>query len=347
MKHILLLLLTLNIHVFAQGDFKKLMEGANQKFNVKSYKLAITEYDNTIKLVSADIDKIIAAKAQITPEKKYVLEPYTKRAQCFYFTNNFTAMKTDMETIAAVDTANADVKVLKAYFKHKSGDKINSCIGLRQAGKKGDLFAKKVFDECFCWTEGVNLANEGTSKNNLRKYDEALVALENALSILPDSGYIHTEKAKALLGLEKGEEALKELRIAVHHSKKNYKTYYLMGQIYNSLDKSDSAYECLTKAVDLSKGNYDVVYLRATTAEKIEQWNAAVFDLLHCSKQKPDDGKLYLKIAEIKHHKQNDLLGACDYYHAAANRGVEEAKEMSTNCNNLKYMKKNLKKDND
>ena len=204
--------------------------------------------------------------------------------------------------------------------------------------------AKQVFEECFCWSEGVNLAKESASKNALKKYDEAFELIEKAIKILPDSGSFYAEKGKALMGKNEHEKALKELKHAAQLNKSNYKVYYYLGMAYNNLSKSDSAFESLTTAVNLSRNNFDVIYLRAEVAEKMEQWNAAVFDLQQCIKIRPGDGKLYFKVAEIKHYKQEDLLGSCEFYNSAFGRGLEEAKEMADNCNNPKYMKKNLKR---
>ncbi|MFL5751849.1 MAG: tetratricopeptide repeat protein [Bacteroidia bacterium] len=344
MKKLLLLLSSISLTSFAQGDFKKHMDSGNQKYKIKSYNLAIPDYDNAIKLVSVDIDKMIAAKTQISEDKKYMLEPYVKRASCFYFAGNASLMKGDLEKVAALDSTNPDAKALRAYDKFKSGDKVKGCMGMQTQARKGSAIAKQVFDECFCWSEGVNMAKEATSKNNLRKYDEALPLAETALEILPDSGYIYAEKGKALIGLKKNEEAVKALRIGASLNKSNYKIYYQLGIAYNNLEKTDSAYIFLNTAATLSRNMYEIIFMRAEIAERLEQWNAAVFDLQNCIKQKPDNGDLYYRIALIKHNHQDDLLGACEYYNGASARGNEEAKEMATNCNNQKYMKSHLKK---
>ncbi len=145
------------------------------------------------------------------------------------------------------------------------------------------------------------------------------------------------------MGKNENDKALRVLKKGATLNKTNYKIYYLQGMAYDKLNKNDSAFESLTTAVNLSKNNFEVIRYRAGLAEKMELWNAAVFDLQQCINIRPNDATLYMKIAEIKHNKQNDLLGACEYYNAALNKGHEEAREMAGNCNNPKYMKKNLK----
>ncbi|HEY1039950.1 MAG TPA: hypothetical protein VGF30_11125, partial [Bacteroidia bacterium] len=56
-------------------EFTKALESGNQKYKVKSYKLAITDYDAAIKVIAPDVDKMLAAKTQIPADKKFMLEP--------------------------------------------------------------------------------------------------------------------------------------------------------------------------------------------------------------------------------------------------------------------------------
>jgi tetratricopeptide (TPR) repeat protein len=114
--------------------------------------------------------------------------------------------------------------------------------------------------------------------------------------------------------------------------------------VYIKADKLDSAFDDLNICLDLKKDYYDGYLLRAEVDEKQEKWNNAIFDYKQLIAMRPDYGMNYYKIALIKYNNLNDLLGACDMYKAAADRGIEEAKEMAANCANPKYMKKNLQK---
>jgi len=103
----------------------------------------------------------------------------------------------------------------------------------------------------------------------------------------------------------------------------------------------------MNTCLKLNSTLYEGYLMRADIAEQSEQWADVIFNLKNCIKKKPDDGKLYYRVAVIMHEKQDDLHEACDYYRSASTKGVEEAKEMATNCDNLKYMKthgKNTKK---
>ena len=253
-------------------------------------------------------------------------------------------MKADAEKVLVLDPKNADGLALMAYTKHKAGDKKGGCSIAREQINRGSEIAKKVFEDCFCWSEGITLYKEGMTQANLKRYDSALVKLNKALVILPDSGSIYAERAKVYLEKNEPEKALADLFMAISKKTSNYKVYYLRAQVYIKADKLDSAFDDLNICLDLKKDYYDGYLLRAEVDEKQEKWNNAIFDYKQLIAMRPDYGMNYYKIALIKYNNLNDLLGACDMYKAAADRGIEEAKEMAANCANPKYMKKNLQK---
>jgi tetratricopeptide (TPR) repeat protein len=315
-------------------------EDGNTKFKNKSYSLAIQSYDKAITLIEAD-----AKKESINYDiKKCRVDVYTRCATCYYNTGNYTAMKADADKILSIDTGNADARALLAYLNHKAGNKKAACTAARIQITNGSEVAKKVFEDCFCWGEGMTLYKDGMTQGNLKRYDAALVKLNEALAILPDSGSIYAERAKVYLEKNETEKAVADINTAIAKKTKNYKVYYLRAQAFIKADKLDSAFEDLNQCLELKKDYYDAYLLRAEVAEKQEKWNNAIFDYNQLIKIRPDFGMNYYKIALVKHNGMNDLLGACDMYSAAAARGVEEAKEMAANCANPRYMKKNLVK---
>ena len=315
-------------------------EDGNTKFKGKSYSLAIQSYDKAITQIEAD-----AKKPNLNYDIKVcTIDAYARRATCYYNTGNYSAMKTDAEKVLSLDTGNADALALLAYFKHKAGNKKDACAIMRKQTTKGSEVSKKVFEDCFCWSEGIKLYKEGTTESNLKRYDADMIKLNEALSILPDSGSIYAERAKVYLEKNESEKALADLHMAIAKKTSNYKVYYLRAQAFIKADKLDSAFEDLNQCLNLKKDYYDGYLLRAELDEKQEKWNNAVFDYNQLIKMRPDFGMNYYKSALVKHNGLNDLLGACDMYTAAANRGVEEAKEMAVNCANPKYMRKNLEK---
>jgi tetratricopeptide (TPR) repeat protein len=326
------------------ADFKKNYEDGNSKYKVKSFSLAVVSYDKAIALVQSEADEAIKSKVLLSADKKYISDVYAKRAACYYNTSNYGAMKADADKVLALDSANTDAKALLAFQQHKAGDKKGGCTVLRKQINNGSEIAKKVFEDCFCWSEGIALYKEGMTQSNLKRYDVALVKLNEALSILPDSGSIYAERAKVYLETDQPEKSLADLHTAIAKKTSNYKVYFLRAKAYIKAEKLDSAFEDLNQCLNLKKDYYDGYLLRAEVDEKQEKWNNAVFDYNQLIKMRPDYGMMYYKVALVKHNNMDDLLGACEMYTAAANRGVEEAKAMAANCADIRYMKKNLKK---
>ncbi|MHB8261287.1 MAG: tetratricopeptide repeat protein [Bacteroidia bacterium] len=325
-------------------DFKKNYEDGNIKYKAKSFSLAILSYDKAIAIVQTEADNAIKAKTALSEDKKYISDVYARRATCYYHTGNYSAMKTDDERVLLLEPNNMDALATLAYLKYKAGDKKGGCSAAREQISRGSEVASRVFEDCFCWSVGYALYKEGVTQANLKRYDTALVMLNKALAIIPDSGSIYAERAKVYLEKNEPEKALADLYTAIAKKTNSYKVYYLRAQVYIKADKLDSAFEDLNTCLDLKKDYYDGYILRAELDEKQEKWNNAIFDYNLLIKMRPDFGMNYYKIALVKHNNLNDLLGACEMYTAAANRGVEEAKEMAANCANPKYMKKTLQK---
>ncbi len=324
-------------------EFKKHMEDANMKFKAKSFTLAIPSLDKAIKVIEDDATTAIALKKVNTAETKYMADAYAKRGSCYWITGNGFAMKSDADMALSLDTGNADAKALLAYNLQKS-DKKKGCKAIRKAIAAGSEIGEKIFEDCFCWSEGHNLAKEADSKANVQKWDETIKFANEAIEIIPDSGAPYASRARAYLGKGDADKALKDMNTAISKKSSSFKVYYIRAQVFLKAGKPDSAFLDLNKCIELKKDNYDAILLRAQVNEELQQWNAAVYDYGLLLKLRPDFGLNYYKMAVLKDTKQGDLLGACDYYTSAAARGVEEAKEMAANCGTPKYMKQHLHK---
>ncbi len=346
MKKIILLFLFCSSAFFAQNmaDFKKNMDNGNAKFKIKSYALAIGDYDAAINIISTEVDKYLKANKPLPADKQFLVEPYMKRATCFYLTNKSHLMQTDLAKVAVLDSSNTESRTMKAYDRWKSGDKLGGCIDLKKQSKAGSEMANKIFEDCFCWSEGMSKAKDAASQSNVKKYDEALENINLAIGVLPDSGFVYAEKGKALYGKEKFDEALVELNTAIKLTKKSYKAYYYRALIYNKVSKTDSAFDDLSHCLNLNQKFYDAYYLRATLCQEQGKWSSAIYDLKECIRLEPHKASLDYEIAMIIMDKQEDMLDACEYFNTAMRKGHEESKDYVLKCNDPKYMKKHLHK---
>jgi tetratricopeptide (TPR) repeat protein len=324
-------------------EFKKAMDNGNAKYKIKSYNLAIMDYDAAIKIIGPEVDKLVAAKTPLTPEQKYMIQPYELRATCYYYAGNPAKMKMDVDKVLMLDSSNANAKALAAYDTYKAGKKVEGCIGLQAQVKNGSDIAPVVYKNCYCAAEGATLAKDASGLNIAKKYDEALAKANLAIQIVPDSGYANAEKATALMGKEDNAEALKSFNIAIAQSQKSYKAYYNRAQLFMKAGKADSAQMDMNMCMKLNPTFYDGYYFRSQICEELQQWASAIFDLKQCIRLHSQDGKLDYHVAELYHLKVDDLYEACPYYKSSADKGYEPAKEMAANCGNQRWMKTHLK----
>ncbi len=342
MKHFLLPITFLfTVNCFAQSPaLVKLMESANAKFKIKSYKLALTDYEAAIKLVQPDVDKLTATKSQITSANAYLLEPYVKKANCDFYLSNTPALQKDYETIIKLDSANAEAKAIKGYLTHKDGKKAEGCAAMK-ANSANSLIAKKGFEDCFCWSEGVNEAKAAKSANMLKKFDEALTHINNAIAIMPDSAYVYAERANTFNGKGNTKAAISDLTKAITMKPNNYKFWHQRGMIFFNLNKHDSAFADLSKCIELNQTIFDAYYTRAIVCEKLQQWNSAIYDYKHAvTLNQEKKGELYFALATIYKEQLENIPEACTYYTASFQAGYEEAAEMSKMCADPKFKKK-------
>jgi hypothetical protein len=159
--------------------FKKAMETGDGKFSIKSYKEAYKEYDAALAMITPDLDKLMSEKKQAAKDQADWVKCLSRHARCAYIISNLSQANTDAEKLSAIDSANADAKAIKAFALHKSGEKMIACRDLKRLGAN-DLSAR-VYEDCFCWAEGVNQFRDANSAFSLGKNAEALAFINNAI----------------------------------------------------------------------------------------------------------------------------------------------------------------------
>jgi tetratricopeptide (TPR) repeat protein len=342
MKKILPLLVFVPLSFTAQtpdAAFKKLMDAGDAKYAVKGYKDAYKEYDEALKLISVDLDKLVSAKSQIAKDHAEWLKCLNRHARCAYFTSNTTQANLDADKLLAVDSVNADAKALRAYVKHKSGDKMNACREFKIQQRSGSEVAGKIYEDCFCWGEGVTQFREASSAFSLSRNNEALTSINNALDILPDSINYHVKKGEICLKMENFENAHSLFSYAINKEPAHFKGWYLRGITNLKMGKADSAFKDLSECIKINSYNLEAYRKRAEICEAQEQWQSAIYDYQQCLRLK-NDAEFHFKIAMIKLEKIEDELGACEEFKKAAAMGYEEAQTYVTDCNNPKKKKK-------
>jgi tetratricopeptide (TPR) repeat protein len=326
---------------FAQTPaFKQLMDAADTKYAVKSYKEAYKEYDAALKMISADLDKIVAARQQIGKDHADWLKCMVRHARCAYFTSYVTQANADADRILSVDSVNADAKAIKAYGKYKSGEKMNACRDLKAQQVNGSEIAGRIYEDCFCWSEGITQFREANSAFSLARNKEALLAIDNAIDILPDSIGYHVKKGEICLKMENFDLAYTVFSKAINKDPANFRGWYLRGVTNLKMGKNDSAFKDISECIKLNSYSYEAYRKRAEICVEMGEYQSAIYDYNQCLRLKANDGELHFKIAMIKRDNIQDELGACEEFKKAAALGYEEAIEFVTECNTPKPKKK-------
>lgn len=320
--------------------FKKLMDAADTKYAVKSYKDAYKEYDEALKLISADLEKMVSTKEQATKDKADWLKCLSRHARCAYYTANVAQAVTDAEKLLAIDSVNADAHAIKGYSKYKSGDKMNGCREIRKQQAKGSDLGGRMYDDCFCWSEGVNQFREANSAFSLSKNNDALAFINNAIDILPDSLGYQIKKGEIVMKMENYPQAITMFTNVINKDRTHFKAWYLRGLTNLKMGKADSAFKDLSECIKLNAYSYDAYYKRAEICEELKEYQSAIYDYKQCLRLKPDNAELHYKIAVIKKDDIQDELGGCEEFIKAAAMGYEEAVPYAEECKNPKKKKK-------
>ena len=94
--------------------------------------------------------------------------------------------------------------------------------------------------------------DEGTSFHNLKRYDEALAAFEQALRFDPNYIEAHQKKGTTLNNLKRYDEALEAFEQAISLDPKGVPPYLAKGHALNALKRYDEAFTTFEQAIHLN-----------------------------------------------------------------------------------------------
>lgn len=340
MKQIIPILFLSSFLVGQNTVFKQLKESADRKYDVKSYKQAYIDYDNAYKIIKPEIDKIDSLNIQISSTQKEYLMCLVRHASCAHYIGNTDQVKADAEKILTIDSLNSTAKSIKAFLNYKAGDKLIACIEIQKQSVSGTEIAKKMFDDCFCWSEGIFAYRNAKSAFSLAKNEEALLLVNQALAILPDSVNYQIKKGEILCKMEKYKDAITVFSEIIKKDSTNFEALYLRGIAFLKNENANLAFQDLSLCIKINPYNFNAYYQRAEICEEIKEYQSAIYDYQQCIKLNPNNSELHYKIGIIKKNDVEDVLGGCEEFIKAAAMGHEEAKEYAEECNHPKPKKK-------
>ncbi|WP_069201610.1 tetratricopeptide repeat protein [Rickettsia felis] len=106
------------------------------------------------------------------------------------------------------------------------------------------------------------------------EYEEALISFEEASNIITRSMYYH-HKGKALLKLERAEEAIKAFNRAIELKPDYAEAYNEKGYALASLEKHNDAISCYNKAIALKPDYADAYRCKGDILHNLKRYEEA------------------------------------------------------------------------
>ncbi|MCX6313085.1 MAG: tetratricopeptide repeat protein [Bacteroidetes bacterium] len=308
---------------------------------------AIADYTTEITKIDADVQRIVKLKTDYDKMSEFekanqnqdeVKKNYSDWAKLYYGRAmcNVSLMKKveatpDLGIAICLNSSFADAYYQRALIINSKDNRENACIDMSKAASLGSEKAKVAFDDNFCWNTAQQHYKDGCSNLTLRKYDEAIVSLNQAIALCTDSGAYYSKRGQAYEGLKKNEQALEDFTKATELSPTNPDGYYQLGVYYFNLENFEKAFDFLTKTITRDPMNYDAYVFRAQCCERKNQQTSAIYDYGQAISLRPSDPEAYYRRALLE-REMKDSGKACKDFGRASQLGNPDATEFLKEC---------------
>lgn len=240
----------------------------------------------------------------------------------------------DFSTAIKFDPQYGDAYSKRGDTYLKKGNSLEACKDFKKGMENKSEEAKNKYDENFCWEKGIAYFKDGKTQLNLKKYNEALVLLNQSLQIYSDSA-VYACRSKVYLGLSNADSAMLDITKAMELAPNNSGYYHVRGTMNFAAGDNQAAFDDFSKCIALnpSAGAY---YNRALVSEALAQQNSAMFDYNQVIRLQPENGMAYYKRGLLKETVLNDRNGACEDFFKAVELGCEEAQASTSTCKKKK-----------
>ncbi len=316
------------------------MRSGKKKLDASNYKEAVDDFTTVINANQAKTDKYIKDKERyenLTEYEKQVAEsgqllqpdsnlskPYYYRGMCEESTGKKEEAMKDFDMAAKLNNRFAEPHLEMAKMKFADGKKDEGCMEMRAAADLGNKDAKDAYENNFCWSNSINYYKKGVDELYSRNYEAALVDLNLAVKLSPDSSQNYVKRGMAFYGLGKFDKATLDFSKAVELNPNNAEAYFQRGMSCYSTEKWQLAFDNFTKALQINTNYTDAYLYRAYSSEQMTNFNSALYDYQQLMRLKPDFCTSYYKAALIK-NGMGLSSDACKWFKKAALLGCEEA----------------------
>ena len=332
----------------------------DKKLKANDFAGAMADYDAYIKLNESDALAFVKKREQYSKMTTYeialadngrVLEPMVECAQAYFgkamcekgLGNKAEALK-DIELTINLNWLMGEAYYERALLKYTKEQKDDQCIDLRMGADLGCEKSKIAYEDNFCWNNSLNHYKEGVTKYNIHNYDAAIVDLDIALKLNPDSATTYVKRGQCYYGLAKYDLAIADFNLAIKKDANKAEAHYGLGLAYEAKDEHQKAFDAFSKAISSNSAYYEAFLNRAQTCENMSQFASAIYDYSSAIRLKPTNAELYFKRGVLKRDNLKNDIEACEDFGKASDLGYSDADELAKNCRNPYYKKPKEKK---
>ena len=166
----------------------------------------------------------------------------------------------------------------------------------------------KYFDDYFKTEKKTiqNFRKKGIFSINLKKYDDALLIINNILKISPEDSNFLSRKGMILALMGNNEEALFFLDQALNYDSKNYLTLINKAIVMINLENYDDAISILDEILKLCPNDFTAINTKGYALEKLGKNDESVLLYLTALEIEPQDShELYKLIYHFIHFLTN------------------------------------------
>ena len=334
----------------AQPD---VLESGKQKQKSGNHADAITDFNIVIKKNEGEVQKYMKQLEEY--EKIPVFEraekgvevpsvdtnfamPYYLRGRSYSATGKNTDALNDFNTAIKINPKMGVAYYQRGNLLWSTGKKDEGCIDLQMAGSLGELKAKEMFDQRFCWQEAAAAYKDASAKLRMNEFQTALDKIQISLKLCPDSATYLGARGRAYLGLGKSDLAMADFERAIFLSKNSFDAWYGRGVANYNKSKWQDAFDDLSKAINLNDQYPDVFLYRAYACEGMEKNQSALYDYAQVQRMNPLSGFAYFKSGLLR-NTMNDQAGACKDFRKAASLSYAEADDYADKCDKTQKKK--------
>ena len=308
---------------------------------------AIVSYTSEIKKIEVEVNRIVKLKDaykkmsefdKMNQNQDEVKKNYNSWSKLYYGRaianiklSKKEGVQADLDCAIVLDNSMADAYFQRALLVNTKENKENACIDMSRAAALGSEVAKMAFDNNFCWTLAQLHFKDATSNVMIRKFDEAIVDLNMALALCPDSGIYYSKRGQAYEGLQKKDKALEDYSRGIEFSPNNFEAYYRFGLYYFNLDNFEKAFDFFTNSITRNPLNYDAYVFRAQCCERQNKQTSAIYDYGQAISIKPNDSEAYYRRALLE-REMKEITKMCNDFARAAQLGNTDAAEFLKEC---------------